>query len=351
MATTYKTEDGSTFNNKSAAEQHATALAQKNSKISRDLRRWEAETRAEERREREAWWASLSSGAKLAYNIFAGVVMTAMAIGIVIAVFYVFPAPANAAVSKVTGFLGMKSLSETTAMNAVRNSKARNVVGEEISNDALATNKAAIIEFLESGESYRMDGVVRYAVGSRSDNKRLFAKFDMWFNNETGVMKFYFKEFFNREDPLLQNLFGSTDSQPFWKEKRTYYVMRENNRTYLLRETKDKEREVFTFGRGDFLYDFMNAMQIHNIVNTDFLNNPETRRFHYRDGDFYRLRSTTRTNTILGEYSGSELRTFNNQPVYFYTSGKNKDGVEYEFKVNFYYNKIPNDMPSRAEWK
>jgi len=350
MSTTYRTKDGETFSSKWEAEQRAENIARAEAM----QRKWDAEERAEKqaekRRKINAWWASLSHEEKRLYNIFSGIVTAVMAIGIVIVVFFVFPAPSNAALSKAFGFLGMKSLSENTAMISIRNSKPRNAIVEEISDETLATNKAAIIEFLESGESYRMDGVVRYAVGSSSDNKRLYAKFDMWFNNETGVMKYYFKQFYNREDPRLQNIFGSDHSRPFRYDKRTYYVMRVNNQTLLFRETEDKEREVFRFNRGDFLFDFMNAKQIHNIVNTDFLNNPETKRFHYRGGDFYQLRSTTRTNTILSQYFGSELRTFNNQPVYFYTSGINKDGVEYEFKVNFYYNKISNYTPSVEKW-
>jgi hypothetical protein len=302
-------------------------------------------------RKHNEWLASLSPAQKRWWNIFVGAMVSAIVIGIVIAVFTVFPAPSYTAVSKVAGFVGLKSLSENTAMKAIRSSKGNDFIPErEMSQETLAANKAAIVEFLESGESYRMDAVVRYATGSRLSNKRLFAKFDMWYNSETGVMRYYFKQFYNQEAPALQNLFGSSDTHPFRYEKRTYYVMRENNRTYLLRENKDKERELFTFGRGDFLFDFMNAMQIHKIINTDFLSSPETQRYHYRGGDFYRLRSTAQT-SILSENPKTELRTFNNQPVYYHTSGKNKDGVEYEITMNFYYNKIPNDKPSVKDWK
>ena len=341
MSTIYRTNDGENFRGEWEAEEHAENLA--NSEALQ--RKWDAEEKA-------AWWASLSPEEKRRWNIFVRTTMAIIAIGIIFAIFVVFPAPFYAAASKATGFLGMKSLSETTAMSAVRNTKTSNLIGkgDKMSDETLVENKAAIEAFINSDKSYRMDGVVQYAVGGRLNNKKLYAKFDMWYNHETGVVKFHFKQFYSQEDHALQNIFGS-DSHPFRYEKRTYYVVQENRQTYLLTENKNKQREVYKFEKGIFLFDFMDALQTHKLINTDFLNNPETERYHYRGGEFYKLRSAKRTNIILSEHSGSELRTFNNQPMYYYTSGKNNARVEYEFTVNFYYDKIPNDKPSVAEWK
>ena len=365
MPTVYQTRDGQQWGSSWQAREHEKWLDERDKNtidpaVAKARAKRESEARAEEKAEEkaryEAWYASLSPAARRREDIknliVASLVIPIVTFGIIIGLFFLFPVRSNATASKVTGFLGMKTISETFAMNAVRKEKPRKFVfrnDKKMSDEAFAVNRPALVAFLESGESYRMDGELRYGVGSPSNYRGLFADFEMWYNNETNVIKIRFKKLACANDPELLKITDSKEG--FSMLQRTFYAVREDNQSYWLWESKDKERGIYPVRSGNYLSNFMRGLQMHHIINLNFLDNPETKRYHHRGGDFYRLRPKASSNAIFKDSPSSELRVFNNRPVHYYSVGKNNDGVEYEFKLNFYYHKIPNDKPTVAEWK
>ena len=232
--------------------------------------------------------------------------------------------------------------SEASAMNSIRNERASNFYnrGAIINHDAVIQNKAAFIEYINSGASYRMIGIITYAhdymnpVRARTD-------IELSYNGGLDVHKF-----------IISNSGADEKLGEFQIPEGTYYIVNENDIPYVLVHAGGK-RTVIDPSEDDEIYHFLLGYSMNSVMYYGFMGDyEETSARSLRDGAYYARPYSGTGLSPMRRSHRIELRTYKDRPVYYYYCNINTDlDVEYELILNFYYDNIPNDNPSVSEYK
>jgi len=251
----------------------------------------------------------------------------------------------------VTGVFGSNSVSEYSAMEQLRLSKFTSIKdkGEEIDAAGITAKKTALDAKIASGESYRMKGTFEFGRNEGTSTLIFETKVEMSYNAELDVCKFTVK---NKEGKGYKPL-DDGKLAPFHIADGTYYIVTENDKTYVLSDCGgEKKVEDVTGGKGSYVFLTMYRMQ--GNIDTDFLADKQTAdtsyNYHVWDGDYY-FRSYADTKYNLYP-RWIELKTHKDKPVKAdYRADIPNSDVGYKFVVDYYYNNIPKDAPSVADWK
>ena len=285
---------------------------------------------------------------KLRTKIFIGVVI----LTVTCVTLFKFTPFFEEAYSGIISLFGSEAAKDSAAIEVVRKVNINNYIyeGENISDEQLIGNKAAITAFTESGADYRMKGRVEFGYYSSPKNRffDFWADVDMSYNSQLDVYKFTLSEVLIwNDDGRLDELFGAVKDG-------VYYIVKEDGKTYVLSEIKDV-KTVTDISQDRTVYNFLMRLRMEPIIILGFLNDEKTQRGTKKDGAGYQLYDDSKVSWFKSKYfnhSGVELRTFQNMPVYYYTTHKDSYfDMDQRSKYNFYYNKIPGDSPSAADWK
>ena len=235
-----------------------------------------------------------------------------------------------------------------SAMEALRNEDesvfASN--GEIIPDDVLDDKIAAIKAFMKSGTDYRMTGLFNY---SYPDKTKTVIDLEMFYNGKDDFYKFTLR---NTEKSGAFTTIGDA----------AFYIVYENDKPYVLAEIEsgrlviEPNSEDNTFGEGLGAYEFLMGFVMEDIIETDFIIDSETNRRSLNDGDYF-VRDYTYENMASSVFGGyrQELRTYKDQPVYYYYCDLSVEdstyGTEFEAIINYYYDNIPEDAPSVADYQ
>ena len=271
------------------------------------------------------------------------------AAAIVVFLLFRFTLYGDLAISGIVGIFGSETAGENAAMNVVRKASAANMIyGDEITDAEFNDKKTALVAFMNSGSSYRMSGEVAYgyqATGGSDgySTHRGRIKYTASYNNEFDVYKFEIEEIAYTGEKL-ESIFKSV-------KKGTYYIVKENGVEYLLSDIGGV-KTVTNVSENRAMYNILMGLRMEKVIGLDFLDQSETNRGSLYGGDCYEKRMPSTYVQSVYRNPGVTLKTFNDKPVYHYYNLKDEIlGFDRQFEYNFYYNKIPKDNPSVADWK
>ena len=238
---------------------------------------------------------------------------------------------------------------DTGSMNTLRDIRYSDFInrGERIPGDTLPANAEAITAFMWGGESYRMSGIFEYAFYDYADmgrERRARSNVEMSYNGEIDVYKF--------------TITGSGDNSRVLARSRiadgTYYIVNENGAIYVLHHGGGR-RTATGIREGRAVYDFLMGCIMENLVKTGFITGRDTTARHYMGGDLYSV-SHNDVGGGLRIYGSTqyrtELRTHRHRPVSWYDCNRDRGTrMERQITASFYYDNIPTDAPSVADWK
>ena len=276
--------------------------------------------------------------------------LIALAVVLVIAGFLAFKFTTffEEAYSGVIGLFGSEASSESAAMNVIRKAKSTDMVwGEQITGSELTENRAAVTAFMNSGADYRVKGRAEYGYYSSPLNGyfKFVADVEMSYNSETDVYKFKLSNvaLYDNGDKL-NNRFNDI-------KEGVYYIVKENGTTYLLSEINGVKK-VTEASENRAIYDFLMGLRMESAISLNFFTDDKTKCGKDGDGAYYLTGRDSTLNMWFSHKGGEELKTYKNKPVYYYACHiDNNLGLDRMFEYNFYYDKIPNDNPSVADWK
>jgi len=252
----------------------------------------------------------------------------------------------------IAGWFGNETAAQAAEMNRVRKADWTDI---DIPADELEERKAAIDEFIASdGVSYRMKGEVQFG---RDRGNFMFESFTMRvelsYNAELDVYKFIFKDKGNSGN----HIYNDERFSRFHIPGGTYYIINEDGKSYVLSDvdgTKKVSEENSSLYRSLMLY------RLENLIITDFiLDDPgDYAEGSYRNNVlrkqgafFYRSKSGSGDGVNFLPFQ-LRLRTYNAMPV-SYLLINNIGGTDIGSRIEFdiFYNRIPDDNPSVADWK
>jgi hypothetical protein len=273
------------------------------------------------------------------------IVTAVLALGIAVFIFSLTDTGKNV-IDSISGIFGGESSQETAAMNKVRRSERSGVIMDESELDA---KMAAINEFIASSASYRMSGTFQFGYPSGSSSNSVTTTVTMSYNESLDVYMFTFKN----KNTSGYNIFEDPKLKGFIVSDGTYYIVRENGIIYVLSDISGEKKAVSESENGSLL----NLLLWHgmeNIVEPVYLldKSPDDYYDNQLIGDdgyfFYRHypdRGAIMWHTFL-------LKTYKNMPVRYEQIGNiyNSD-VWFTIRVDYFYDKIPDDNPSVADWR
>gem|GEM_PF-6466856 len=235
-----------------------------------------------------------------------------------------------------------------SAMEALRNEDAAAFAndGESIPDDMLDGKITAIGAFMGSGTDYRMTGLFNY---SYPDKTKTVIDLEMFYSGKDDFYKFTLR---NTNKTGGFTTIGDV----------TFYIVTENGKPYVLAEIEsgrlviDPDGEDNTFGEGLGAYEFLMGFVMEDIIETDFILDSETTSRSLNGGDYF-ARDYTYEGTASSVFGGyrRELRAHEDQPVYYYYCDLSVEestyGTEFEAIINYYYDEIPQDAPSVADYQ
>jgi hypothetical protein len=317
-----------------------------NNEVRAESERWRAKN--EESRE----WAKNRGQQRTAYSaplpLWAKIVAGLLVLGV--AFFFAHRAGyVDRALSGIAGLLGNETASDNAGVEAIRKTDWSEFADESqmLSDSETAADQTAITAFMQSGESYRMSSSIKYGYYDSGYMQSRFEEFwlemEMSYNSELDVYKFVFSDIILYDDEKLNQYFGS------FKEG-TYYIVNEDGKPYVLAEI-DGERTVTDASENQSLYNTLMGLRMESVIGFDFFGEESFRAYRLNGGTAYKADD-------FGEYSNNYnpieivLKTYADKPVYHYYCREYKElGFEQQFEYNFYYNKIPGDNPTVADWK
>ena len=237
---------------------------------------------------------------------------------------------------------------ETAAMDVIRNEKNKTFFdkGERMNYEAIVVNRRALNEFRNSGSDYRMSGEFIYAYrdhvrGTAANNfsTSVRAHVDMSYNSKTDVYKF-----------VISNTGTDEKMASYRIEDGTYYIMNENGKTYVLTDFFG-EKTATDISKDDSIHKFLMKYHMEYSLYTSYLDR-EAEGFSLWGGAYF-YRFIKIENPGLQAFSNTriELRTYDNKPVWYIYEYHDKDtGIGCHVKLNYYYDNIPNDAPSVADY-
>jgi hypothetical protein len=235
--------------------------------------------------------------------------------------------------------------------------------GKEIDAAALAANMDAIDAFIATGESYRMSGNYQYGYKRSSiyaDEIRT-TNIEMFYNADLDVYKFTLENLGTQwaEDSRLR---------PYRIAEGIYYILEEDGKTYVLSEI-DGVKAVTDVSANRSSYDFLMQFSMENLIDTGFVRTAYKRAvsveglndyaynesMSHRNGEFYR-RDPSYGTFDLSRYlygDSAELKVYEDKPVSYLRSYvvAGSDDVCTERRLSIYYDRIPVEAPSVADWK
>jgi hypothetical protein len=171
----------------------------------------------------------------------------------------------------------------------------------------------------------------------------------MSYNQSIDVYKFTFKN----KSTSGYNILEDPKLKGFIVKDGTYYIVKENGVTYVLSDTGGEKKAV-SESENRNLFNLLMWHGMGNIVEPAYLLDrcPDEYFDNYLIGDdgyfFYRLypdRGEVMWHTFL-------LKTYKNMPVQYEQIGNiDNSDVWFHIEVDYFYDKIPDDNPSVADWK
>ena len=225
--------------------------------------------------------------------------------------------------------------------------------GERIPGDTLTANAEAITAEVGNGSSYRASGFFEYAfydyINDYGKQKKARSDIEISYNYDLDVYKFKITNSGDTTETLEQ--FRIADG--------TYYIVTENDKTYVLhygngKRTATAINNAIDDGADRNIYDFLLSYCMKALVKTDFFTDASTVTWHLWDGDLYSL-PISDVGDGLKVYDGLhriELRTYQHKPIYWFDCNRDKEAmIEWQIKVDYYYDAIPLDAPSVADYQ
>jgi hypothetical protein len=238
---------------------------------------------------------------------------------------------------------------DTAAINTIREESSTTFYrrGEKLTYEDIYTNIKAINEFVESNASYRISGEFVYGYkdgrGTLANNFTTAAQADveMSYNGETDVHKFIISNSGDETDELLKGYMVADG---------TYYIVTENGKTYVLSDIYGDKAAV-DISVDTSLYNILTSYFMENVINTSLIDKEATA-YQLWDGVQYdRAILLDNPGFLAFPDTRVALRAFQNKPVtYVYRNPDDDSEIEYNFEAGFYYDDIPQDAPTVAEY-
>jgi hypothetical protein len=232
------------------------------------------------------------------------------------------------------------------AVNRIRRQNFQNA--DTIAPEVLAEKKAAIDEFIKNGASYRAEGELLYVYDWSDSRKRFTTEFEMFYNAETGVRHF----------KIESKDLGYRDSAdehlaPFFIPSGNYYIVNEGGATLALSEI-DGNKKASPPGEVKKMYDLLMRICMENAIDTAFITSERAadpnRNLRLNEAhEYYRH---YHDDELAPYYTRYELRTCESIPAryVFYQCDKTTK-LTRDFTFDFYYDRIPDDIPSVSEYR
>jgi len=255
----------------------------------------------------------------------------------------------------VAGFFGNESAADSAEMNKIR--KAKTYDNENIDISELAAKKTALEEFIASNPSYRMSGEFQYGYKTGNTFNSFITKITMSYNADLDVYKFVFTS----KEHQGYNVLANEKMKNLHILDGTYYVVNEGGKTYILSDSGGEKKVTEVTGTGG-VYGFLMWHSMEGVIETDFFNDKpdafvstgsryQNKVIGEHGSDYYRYNHDS---LAKSNYLGDKvaLRTYKDMPVTYEQTGDftNSD-AGFNIKADYYYDRIPKDNPSVAEWK
>jgi len=279
--------------------------------------------------------------------ITAGQIIATIIIILVIAgVIFSFTNTGKNVIDSVVGIFGGESAQETAAMNKVRRAGRTDVFMDE---SELGAKMAEIDTFIASDTSYRMSGTFQFGYPSGASSNSVTTTVTLSYNESVDVYMFIFKNkntsgYNILEDPKLKGFIVSDG---------TYYIVRENGITYILSDISGEKKAV-SENENRNLLNLLLWHSMGNVVEPAYLLDRCTDEYfeNYLIGDdghsfyrFYQDRGERLNHKFM-------LITYKNMPVKYEQIGNiDNSDVWFWIEVDYFYDKIPDDNPSVADWE
>jgi hypothetical protein len=235
-------------------------------------------------------------------------------------------------------------------MNTLRNIRYSDFInrGERIPGETLTTNATAITAVINSGESYRMNGIFEYAfldyANDTGREKRARSNIEMSYNAELDVYRFVVTN--SGDNPERLEHLRISDG--------IYYIIKENGTIYVLFHGGGR-RTATGISEDSAVYNFLMGYLMDNLIETGFITGSGTTTRRYMGGDLYSINQNDVGDglKIYGNTAyRTELRTYQSRPISWYYCNRDKETmIEWQITASFYYDNIPMDAPSVADWK
>ena len=248
----------------------------------------------------------------------------------------------------VTGMFDNLPAAKSAAMNNIRDGINWDK-GHVIATETLSEKKAAVEEFIASKHSYRMEGDMMYIYYSNATTfKRFSTHVEMSYNADFEVYKFTFK---SRE--IDYDAFKDKHLAPFHVLKNgVYYIIKENDTEWILYDNEGK-KQATAASKNNTLYTNLKTHTMEKMINTGIMINEngakQIKNLNCRDGNyFYRMYSHHEKDAA---YTSVTLKTYHDRPLQYKCYDKPKaTGMTFDFSIDYFYNKIPEDNPSLSDW-
>lgn len=232
--------------------------------------------------------------------------------------------------------------SDNNSISTIRDVKGKTFKkrGELLTSGEQAAKETSLKEFIESNPSYRMEGDFEYANYESGKAIKLRTNVSMFYNHEKDVYKFIIKS--RGGSKKINSRFSIANG--------TYYIVKESGKTYVLSQTSN-EKKAIDISQDKSLYNFLISYRMGTVIPIHYFSNGKGKCYHLWDAEYYH-----RTYDDIGYrvYSNpqTELKVYKDRPAYYLHRIKNEDtGIEYQFTLNYYYNKIPKEIPSVSDYQ
>jgi hypothetical protein len=236
----------------------------------------------------------------------------------------------------------MNFAAESGAMSVIRDEKSGTFLkkGEAIPNEEISANKTALEDFAQSGASYRMEGEFHYGLYKSGHKAELVTDVEMSYNADTDIYRFALSS--RLGDAELDKIVSIEDG--------TYLVVKENGKTYVLSEIEGIKTALEII-ENRTVYNFLMSYSMENVMYTGVIDRSDSDRLSLWNADYYRCLYDDNGYMIVSNPK-TELRTYNDKPVYYLHKIKNKENsIEYLYILNFYYDDIPHEKPDITEYQ
>jgi hypothetical protein len=225
--------------------------------------------------------------------------------------------------------------------------------GKPIEERELPQIEAGLWEFIDRGESWRAEGSFKFVDGVIDTSNQIYLDIEMSYNADLDVYKFYLDGWCDNI-PALKAYLGVDDSGEAISFDRTIYIVKEGGKTWQLRDS-DGTKTYTEAIEGNTFYSFLMGLVPQNTIDTSYLDDEHMLSYRDRGVDSFRYAEGEKGSVFgYGEGRGYDLRLFGDKPI-VYNIGTDitvngRDSLIF-YNFNIFYNKIPDDNPSVADWE